>query len=266
VARRSRSGEVSASGSEAAIIRALTWTRRNFLGRVPEVRRAHPRWSDMRLPVAACRKLLAESRPRLLIGANRATLFSEWVQRRAPGAVHPPLRRLLQGRTVAGLEPGSFDAAFIELVDDDIAHVNDILDVIAPLLRPGAQILVIGVNDGWFADAGYFGRLFAANAASLVYSGTWVDEVSVSSASRFRWWVNGICVAIVAGLFRRPAILMPLRLAAAALLLPLTLGLNLVSSWRTDRPVRGRIISSVFMRFHIAPEAAEEGAVRTGSR
>ena len=59
---------------------------------------------------------------------------------------------------------------------------------------------------------------------------------------------------------------MPLRLAAAALLLPLTLGLNLLSSWRTDRPVRGRIISSVFMRFHIAPKAAEEGALRTGSR
>jgi hypothetical protein len=274
VARRSRSSEVSAGGSQAAVTRALTWTRRNFLGRVPEVRRAHPRWGDMRLPVAACRKLLAESQPRLLIGANRATLFSEWVQKRAPGAVHPPLRRLLQGRPVAGLETGSFDAAFIELVDDDIAHVNEILDVIAPLLRPGAQILVVGVNDGWFADSGYFGRLFATNAASLVYSGPWLDEVRVASASRFRWWVNGACVAIVGGLFRRPALLMPLRLAAAAFLLPLTLGMNLVSSWQADRPVRGRIISSVFMRFRIGQAAPPYGAgsvtiddvVRTGSR
>lgn len=246
-------------GSRAAVIRALTWTRRNFLGRVPEVRRAHPRWSDMRLPVAACRKLLAGSQPRLLIGANRATLLTEWVRQRAPGAAHPPLRRLLQGQPVAGLEPGSFDAGFVELVDDDIAHVNQILDVIMPLLRPGAQILVVGVNNDWFAEAGYFGRLFASNAASLVHSGLWADEVRVASASRFRWWVNGACVAMLGGLFRRPALFMPLRLAAAAFLLPLTLGMNLVSSWQADRPVRGRIISSVFMRFHVAEAAQPHG-------
>jgi len=266
VARRNDSGAGSGHGSRAAITRALTWTRRNFLGRVPEVRRAHPRWGDMRLPVAACKKLLADAQPRLLIGANRATLLTEWVQRRAPGAVHPPLRRLLQGRPVAGLEPASFDAGFIELVDDDIAHVTEILDVIAPLLRPGAQILVVGINNDWFAEAGYFGRLFATSAPSLVYSGLWADEVRVGSASRFRWWVNGACVALVGGLFHRPALLMPLRLAAAAFLLPLTLGMNLVSSWQADRPVRGRIVSSVFMRFHIGQAAAPNGAVRTESR
>jgi hypothetical protein len=259
VARRGGADELAGGGSEAAIIRALTWTRRSFLGRVPEVRRAHPRWGDMRLPVAACRKLLAEPQPRLLIAANRVTPLTEWVQKRAPGAVHPPLRRLLQGRPVAGLEPSSFDAGFIELVDDDIAHLSEILDVIAPLLRQGAQIVLVGVNDDWFAEAGYFGRLFAANAASLVHSGLWADEVRVGSASRFRWWINGVCVTIVARLFQRPALLMPLRLAAAAFLLPLTLSLNLISSWRADRPVRGRIVSSVFMRFQIAPAAAANG-------
>jgi len=262
VARRSGSDAVSGRLSQAAIIRALSWTRRNFLGRVPEVRRAHPRWGDMRLPVIACKKLLAEAQPRLLIGANRATLLTEWVRSRAPGAVHPPLRRLLQGRPVAGLEPASFDASFIELVDDDVAHVNAILDVIAPLVRPGGQILVVGVNNDWFAEAGYFGRLLAANAASLVHSGLWADEVRVGSASRFRWWVNGACITIVAGLFRRPALLMPLRLTAAAFLLPLALSLNLASTWRADRPVRGRIISSVFMRFRNAPAAAVNGADR----
>jgi hypothetical protein len=263
VARRNGTDELAGGRPEAAIIRALAWMRRNFLGHVPEVRRAHPRWGDMRLPVAACNKLLAEAQQRLLIGANRATLFTEWVQKRAPGAVHPPLRRLLQGRTVAGLEPGSFDAAVIELVDDDVAHVGEILSVISPLLRPGAQIVLVGVNSDWFAEAGYFGRLFATNAASLVHSGLWADEVRVGSASRFRWWINGACVAIVARLFRRPALLMPLRLVAAAVLLPLTLGLNLVSSWRADRPVRGRIVSSVFMRFHIAPAAAEAGEAKS---
>jgi hypothetical protein len=254
-ARASAFDEVSRGRSRAALTRVLTSTRRSFLGRVPEVRRAHPRWGDLRLPIAACKTLLAEPQLRLLIGANRATLLTEWVRNRAPGAVHPPLRGLLHGQPVVGLEPGSFDAGFIELVDDDIGHVNEIIDIVAPLLRPGAEILVVGINDGWFAEAGYFGRLFAGYASSLVYSGLWPDEVRVGSASRFRWWLNGSCVAIIAGLFRRPVVLMPVRLAAAAILVPFTLGLNLASSWRADRPVHGRIVSSVFMRFRVAPAA-----------
>jgi hypothetical protein len=160
---------------------------------------------------------------------------------------------LLRHQPVAGLEPDSFDAAFIELVDDDIAHVAEILDIIAQLLRPGGQIVLVAVNSDWFAGAGNLGRIFATTASSLVYSRLWPDEVRVGSVSRFRWWVNGACVAVVGGLFRRPVFLMPLRLAVAAVLVPLALGLNLVSSWRMDRPVRGRIISSVFMRFRTGP-------------
>jgi hypothetical protein len=261
-ATRPGAAEAAGHGPRAAIIRALAWTRRNFLGRVPEVRRAHPRWGDMRLPVAACTELLAAAPSRIFIGANRETLLTEWVRRRAPGAVHPPLRKLLQRRPVAGIEPESFDAAFIELVDDDIANLNGILDVIVPFLGPGAPILVVGINNSWFADAGYFGRLFANSARSVALSGHWADEVHVASASRFRWWINGACVAIVGGLFSRPVLLMPLRLAAAALLLPVTLGVNLVSSWLGDRPVRGRIVSSVFMRFRAGPAAVPSGAAR----
>jgi hypothetical protein len=276
VARRGAlgSGEVSGSGSRSALIRAVSWARGKLLGRMPEVRRAHPRWGDVRLPVAACKTLIAEAQPRLLIGANRATALTEWVRNRAPGAVHPPLRRLRRQQPVAGLEPGSFDASFIELVDDDIAQLDEILDAIVPLLRPGGQIVLVAINSVWFAGAGHFGRIFATNAPSLVYSRLWPDEVRIGSVSRFRWWVNGACLAMVAGLSRCPALLVPLRLAAAAVLVPLALSLNLVSSWRADRPVRGRIISSVFMRFHTGPATTANGAdrrrtdhtVRTGSR
>jgi hypothetical protein len=265
-ATRPGAAEAAGRGSRAAVIRALAWTRRNFLGRVPEVRRAHPRWGDMRVPVAACRELLATTPPRLLIGANRETLLTDWLRRRAPGAVHPPLRKLLQRRPAAGVEPGSFDAGFIELVDNDIANVNRILDAIVPLLRPGAPILVVGINNSWFADAGYFGRVFATSAPSLGVSGLWPDEVRVTSASRFRWWINGACVAIVGGLFGRPVLLMPLRLAVAAFLLPVTIGMNLVSSWRGDRPVRGRIVSSIFMRFHVGKAAVTSAPLRTENR
>lgn len=244
-----------------ALAAVNTPVAQRLLGRMPEVRRAHPRWDDMQRPIAACRALIAELQPRLLIAASRATLLTEWVRSRVPGAVHPPLRRLLQKRPIAALEPGSFDACFIELADDDIAQISGILDVIVPLVRPGGQILLVAINDDWSVAAGYFGQLFAINASSLVHPQLWADEVRVGSASRFRWWANGTSIALLAELFRRPAVLMPLRLMAAAVLMPLTLLLNLVSSWRADRPVGGQIVSSVFMRFRIGPAATPNPAL-----
>jgi hypothetical protein len=171
---------------------------------------------------------------------------------------------LLQGRLPAGLEPGSFDAAFVELVDDDIAQLAAILDVIVPLVRPSGQILLIAINNEWSAEAGHFGWCFATNASSLVGSRLWPDEVRISAASRLRWWVNGACVAAIARRSRHPAFLMPVRLAAAVFLVPLALGLNLASSWCADRPLRGRIVSSVFMRFRVGPDAGKNGVPRTG--
>ena len=107
---------------------------------------------------------------------------------------------------------------------------------------------------------GYLKRypLLAAGTLTCAVLGTFMVIIFPAVT---KWIINDVVRA------NHPEKLLPLvLLAAAAFLLPLTLSLNLISSWRADRPVRGRIISSVFMRFHIAPAAAEEGAVRTESR
>ena len=249
-------------------VRAVRRVRSSVFGRVPEVTRAHPRWKDFRLPVGACRALIANPSPRLMIGVNRSTPFTEWLRGQVPGTVQASLRGILRHRPVTGAQPGGFDACFIELVDNDLGGVDEVLPLIIPLLRPGGQIILAALNVDWSDNTDSFGRGLAAIAASLVHTRLWPDEVRVASASQLRWRVNGACILAADALFRRPTLLLPFQLLLAAALLPLAVAANLISSWRADRPPDRRVVSSVFIRFRIdsAPAAGSAEDVEVGRR
>jgi hypothetical protein len=244
-----------------ALVRITLWLRRKLLGRMPEVTRLHPRWKDLQRPLAACKQLAAEPPPHLLIGASRSTALAEWLRRRIPEAIYF-LPRRLKRHPPQGIKLGGSDTAFVELLDNDITEMDYVLRQVIPLMRPGAEIIVFAFHDRWFADPRYFGRVLAEGLGSLARSGLWPVEYHIGTASRLRWWINDATVAVARVLIERPTVFLPLHVLAAASLLPLMVGVNLISSWTPNRPLRGRIASSVFIRFRLDGPRPQQPAAR----
>jgi hypothetical protein len=91
--------------------------------------------------------------------------------------------------------------------------------------------------------------------APLISSGFMPHEFHVITASRWRWRLNGACIAASVALFRRPTLLMPLSLMSAAVVAPFAALANLLSTLGPNRASRRRVVSSVFIRFLIGSSA-----------
>jgi hypothetical protein len=240
------------------VVRAMRWIRGGLFGQVPQVTRAHPRWRDLSSVLAACREFADETSSRILIVSNRSTSLTEWLRRRAPSAVSISLRRLLHRRSVSGMLPGTFDAAFIaiEMVDNRFDDLDEVMRLVPSLLRPGGQIILAGLNTDWsVAHPESLSQGLATRLASLISSGLMPHECHVITASRWRWRLNGACIAASIALFRSPTLLMPLSLISAAVVAPFAALANLLSTLGPNRASRRRVVSSVFIRFLIGSSA-----------
>ena len=236
------------------LTRTTLWLRGKLLGQMPEVSRLHPRWKDLQWPLAACRQLAAAPPPHLLVGASRRSALVEWLRRKIPEAVYFSPRRLKR-RLPRGIEPGSADLAFIELFDKEISEMDNVLRPVIPLMRPGAEIVVMAFHDYWFAD-------LAEALGSLARSGLWPIEYHIGTESRLRWWINDTTVAVAKALIERPAAFLPL-CVAATVFLPLMVRVNLAASWLPYRAPRSRMASSIFVRFRVdAPRSQPPAAAQ----
>jgi hypothetical protein len=246
-------------------VRSLRWIQRNFLGRVPEVKRAHPRWQDFERPLVVCRELTTGA-SKFLIGTSRSTPLTDWLRRQAPDAVPFSLRRLMLNRPILGVKRGTFDAAVIELADDYVTHMNEIVRRVAPYLRRDGEVVLLAFNLSWTANAEHMGRAFAAGVASLLSSDPWPYEWHVRSASRFRWRINGACIHAAAALFRRPTLNFPLQLAGAVTLLPVATAANIISSWRSTDARQGPVPTSLLVRVRVNPTCEDPADGRAKDR
>jgi hypothetical protein len=240
----------SADASVPRMVRIVRWIQSSFLGQVPEVKRQHPRWQDCKAPLVVVRELMTGG-AKILSGTSRSMPLTDWLRRQAPDAVPFSLRRLMLNRPILGVQRGSFDAAFIELVDDYVTHMSEIVSRVAPYLRRDGEVVLVAFNTAWSDNAEHIGREFAAGVASLLCSKPWPYEWYVRSASRFRWQLNGACIRAAAALFRRPTIGFPLHLASAAILLPLAVTTNIISSWRPTDARQSRVPTSVLIRIRV---------------
>ena len=227
----------------------------NLFGVSPVVTRVHPRWQEYERPMRALRKLVSSAPPRVLLGASRHTTLTEWLRLRSPGVTFVSLRHMMQGRPVRNAEPGTFDAAFIELLDNEIAEVTEILGLLAPLMRPGGNITLVAFNGRWFADPENFGRLFAGSLGALVGGRTSVSDFHITTVSRFRWWLNNRGIAAASALYGSSLLLFkPLNLLAAMLVFPFMTATNFISTLLPERGPDDRgIASSVFITFDVDP-------------
>lgn len=222
---------------------------RVLLGWAPEVRRAHPRWADFRRVRAALEEVFAEPEHHVLIVSGQPTHLTNWVSDRAPNAQRIPIRRLLAGHSVADRPQQGYHTCLLELSEYDFGSSDEIIDLIVPLLRPGASILVLALNRRRDQSAPMFGRAFTANASHFLRAGLWPEEIHFASVSLFRWWLNATCVRMAGAMFRPPAVYVPFRAVFALAFAMLAMLFNLAGSLRAEPAVRNRIISSLFMRF-----------------
>ena len=159
-------------------------------------------------------------------------------------------------RRTGRAEPGGFDVAFIELIDREIAELDRLLPRVMPRIRPGGEIIVFAFHDRWFADPRYFGQVFTQGLSS----GLWPLEYHIGTSGHLRWSINEATIAVTKRLIDRPTIFLPFPLLAAVLLLPLLIAANLIGSWLPDRQLRGRIATSLFIRFRVDSPPSEGSA------
>ncbi|HEV2185619.1 MAG TPA: hypothetical protein VGR70_00320, partial [Stellaceae bacterium] len=240
------------------VLRVMRWIQYNMFGRAPVVVRLHPRWRELQRALAALEEIVADAPPRLLIGASRHTALTEWLRDKMPANTFVSLRHLLRDHSTRGVEPGAFDAAFIELLDNEIAEIDAVLDLLTPLMRPGGKITVVAFNNRWFGDPEHFGRVFATCLGSLIASRAQVSDFQFTSVSYLRWWINNSGVDTASAIYGGKLFTMPFNMVRAALLFPLMAISNVISSFLPDRAVDGRIASSVLIRFHVEPSIARE--------
>jgi hypothetical protein len=234
------------------LVKAIGRVQFKLFGRVPEVTRAHPHWQDFAAPVAACKAMVEDTTLRLLVGASRSTPLIEGLRYRRPDSVFFSPRTLLRGRKMRLVESGAFDAAFVELVDNDIADMPEILQRLTPFMRPGGQITVVAVNRNWFGEAENFGRFMTNSLGTLAGLRLWPETFHAVSATRRRWNINNASITLGRTIYQRPTrLLLPHIFAMAIVLLPLMAGANLLAAWRADPFSLRGVTTSVFLRLRV---------------
>jgi 2-polyprenyl-3-methyl-5-hydroxy-6-metoxy-1,4-benzoquinol methylase len=245
--------------------RRATWTTRlagglrNFLlGRAPHVRRWHPRWWDFEGTRSALAQLFDPPGKRLLIVSNRPTPMTNWLADRFENVRRIPISRLPRASfDLTDAAEDRFDACYLEIGDSELDRAHLVVDQIAPLLGPHADILLASYNERWSSGAEVFAEK-AGNGLPPIFHrlDLTLSEMQLVAWSRWRWAANARLLRLSQGVFRRGPILVPLYLVFILVQAVIAFGGNLAARRGTLRSSgSGQIVSSVFLRLRTAAAA-----------
>src|SRR6516165_2486968 len=246
--------------------RRATWSTRMIgrgrnllLGRPPHVRRWHPRWTDFERPRSALEQILDDPEKQLLIVSSRPTPMTNWLADLSDHVWRIPMSRLSR----MSLDrrdgfPESFDACYLEISDSEVDRAHLFVDQIIPLLKSDAEILLASFNEHWFSGAEGFAEKIGNGVPPIFHRlDVTLAETRLVAWSRWRWSANSRLLRLAQESFRRGPILLPFSGVMILVQLLIAFGSNLVSRKHTLRSgQRGQIVSSVFMRLHIARSRA----------
>jgi hypothetical protein len=246
--------------------RRATWSTRMIgrvhnllLGRAPHVRRWHPRWTDFERPRSALEQLLDDPEKRLLIVSSRPTPMTNWLADVSDHVWRIPMSRLSRMSLDRRDEfPESFDACYLEIGDSEVDRAHLLVDQITLLLKSDAEILLASFNEQWFLGAEGFAEKIGNGVPPIFHR---LDiapaEMCLVAWSRWRWSANSRLLRLVQGAFRRGPTFVPFYGVMILVQSLIAFGSNLVSRKHTLRSGQGgQIVSSVFMRLHIARSTA----------
>jgi 2-polyprenyl-3-methyl-5-hydroxy-6-metoxy-1,4-benzoquinol methylase len=154
--------------------------------------------------------------------------------------------------------PESFDACYLEISDSEVDRAHLFVDQIIPLLKSDAEILLASFNEHWLSGAEGFEEKIGNGVPPIFHRlDVTLAETRLVAWSRWRWSANSRLLRLAQESFRRGPILLPFSGVMILVQLLIAFGSNLVSRKHTLRSgQRGQIISSVFMRLHIARSTA----------
>jgi len=176
-------------------LRAVAWfLRPRLFGAPPEVTRIHPRWPDYKLPRQALQEVVA-SDGRLLLVTDRPDWYAHWLVGVASEVYTLEWDRLANARpdrldvVLERYLPllDTFDDCLIAVSGSMLEQAGTAVQRLSPLLKAGAQISLMVMNDQPYGDAADFSSAFTHRAAELLSYTASAREVRYVPASRLRW-------------------------------------------------------------------------------
>jgi hypothetical protein len=148
--------------------------------------------------------------------ASETESFAPWVVRTDGDITTVNIDHLLQlTRLQYDQIAGSFDACLL-LTGKSMVHASDeLIEHIAPLLKPNGQIIILVANSSSPSDAAEFSGSFAAEAGRLLNQSVWIEDITYVELTPQRQWSRNELMSLVAKIGSKP-LLAP---AAAALAL-----------------------------------------------
>jgi 2-polyprenyl-3-methyl-5-hydroxy-6-metoxy-1,4-benzoquinol methylase len=238
-----------------------------LFGRPPTVRLCHPRWPDYHFIVNWLQGFLTDRRVRLLLAADRPTVFTASLADSGERVVRvKPSRFLEDAAEIWQPLAGAFDLCLVELAEDGLPRIGDLADRIAPLMKDGAEILVV-VYNARGSNPGGFGAAAERHAQRAVRGATALTAVRFMPATRLRWRLQRTLMALGWKARSSPIIGVPLLVLAGGFLAFGGMLANAATMGRTKaRLRRGKIATSFAFTLRVDGTIAKTASVFSADR
>jgi len=219
-----------------------------MFGRPPSVRPWHPRWPDYRQIIRKLGPFLSERSSRLLMISDVPTVFTASLADGGEKAVRIRTTPFLLNPAEAyEAMAAQFDLCLLELTEGEMAQADELIDRVAPLMKPGGEILVAVNNRRQGADSKGFGASIAFHAPRLLRPAAETREVHFVPASNFRWSVVCTMMRLGAAAQQNPATGIPALVLSGLFLGAACFGANMLARGTRKTLPRGLASSVLFV-------------------
>src|SRR5262249_24558194 len=128
----------------------------------------------------------------LLVISGLPTALTNWLADNSHDVLRLPLGRMLSPNFEPPEPPeGGFGACFLELNEADFDDANRIIDIVVPLLKPQAPILIAAFNGRWADGSRVFEENFIGDVQRFFQrNDIALDEARLVVSSRLQAWAN----------------------------------------------------------------------------
>lgn len=237
-----------------------------LFGRPPNVRLWHPRFPDFSFVLQRLKPFFDDPRQRLLLVSDIPTIFTASMVDGGERTLRIRQTPFLKSPAeVYETLSDTFDACLIEVTEGEMRHCDEVIDRVAPLLKPGATIIVVVYNRRQ-SDADGFTRGVATNSSQLLRPAATAVGFYFIPASRARWDVLKLMVLTAREANRNPLIGIPLLFCTGGLFVAAALLSNLLQGKPKAILPAGRIATSFVMELRVEAGAARDAYRYSASR
>ena len=172
--------------------------RRVFFGFPPGVTGLHPLWPDYKPLLEALQPILSANGHVLLVAPD-CEPFAPWIVSAAAGDVATLNADHLLQLTRAQYDglAGTFDAGLLLAGEAMLEQSEELIEHIAPLLKPKRRIFLLAVNSIAAEDAAAFGRNFVTHAGRLLSRTVRLEDIRYVALSPWRLAVRNAMMRAV---------------------------------------------------------------------